>query len=406
MLSALVNFGVDVEQPEWLQIKVRLCNTLTYLIGFMAVSFLAVTYIYFRSIAIIPAAAIILCVANPIFNRVGFVTLSRFIISIVPVSLAILFISCMTNAGEKPDYGLWAMALSLLILPFVLFDYKEIVLSSLCFGFGVILLSMFNTFNSSLEFSLPEQSVVDILELLSLTTAIITIFSSLFFLSHESRRSEVRNTELVMSVEKSKQVMEESNKKLQTSMTELTKMREEDNIRQWIGNGISEMLQIGRRSTDPEKIFDQILKQIVSYTEANQAALFFNDKERKVLKLTSCYAYSRKKFMSLEIGYGIGLVGQCFFERNAIYITDVPKDYIKITSGLGEALPRCVYISPLINNDSVEGILELAFFTEMTPQQQEFINKASEYVANLISDATKAKVQEKLTFNYSEISKN
>lgn len=82
---------------------------------------------------------------------------------------------------------------------------------------------------------------------------------------------------------------------------------------------------------------------------------------------------------------GEGLVGQCFLEQDIIYLTDVPKTYASITSGLGEATPTAVILIPLKVNDLTVGVMELASLKEYQEHERTLLQKFAESIASTIT---------------------
>ncbi|HUX54117.1 MAG TPA: GAF domain-containing protein, partial [Williamwhitmania sp.] len=76
-----------------------------------------------------------------------------------------------------------------------------------------------------------------------------------------------------------------------------------------------------------------------------------------------------------RVAMGDGLAGVCFFEKQSIFLTDVPEDYISISSGLGEALPRNIFIVPVVADEKVEGIIEVASFHVLEQYQMEMVEQ-------------------------------
>lgn|GEM_PF-829167 len=157
---------------------------------------------------------------------------------------------------------------------------------------------------------------------------------------------------------------------------------------------------IQKFGNDPEALADEFVKCIVRYTNLNQGGLFLqeNENEKSFLNLVACYAYDRKKFLNKRIDIGEGLVGQCFLEKEPAYLTVVPGDYVRITSGLGEATPRSIYLQPVQTTEEIVGVLELASFRELKEFEKQFIQRASENIASaIISSRTTHRIKLLLT---------
>ena len=176
---------------------------------------------------------------------------------------------------------------------------------------------------------------------------------------------------------------------LVTMRDKLRTNAEEDSRRNWATSGLAQIGELLRTSfTTTQELFDNIMKFVVKYTKSNQGGLFILNEENKdkaFLELVACYAYERKKFLTKTIEVGEGLVGQSFLEAEPIYLMDVPKEYIAITSSLGEATPNALLLVPLKVNGKVFGILELATFGKYETHERELVEKLAESVASTIS---------------------
>jgi methyl-accepting chemotaxis protein len=165
--------------------------------------------------------------------------------------------------------------------------------------------------------------------------------------------------------------------------------------------GITKVGDIIRKHGDNLRTMaDEFVMGLVKYLGVNQAGLFLHETEGndEYLELMACYAFERKKFLKKRVGVGEGLVGQCFLEREQVYMKKVPNDYVQITSGLGGANPESVLLMPLITNETIIGVLELASFKSFSPAQIELVKTACENIAaSIVSSRTTERVKGLLT---------
>jgi len=174
----------------------------------------------------------------------------------------------------------------------------------------------------------------------------------------------------------------------------LKALGEEERRRQWANEGLTKFVDILRSSSDNINLLgDKITSTLVHYTDSNQGSLYIlNDENEnnKYLELVSLYAFDTKKYETRKIKLGEGLLGQAFLERETTYYKSVPEEYIRITSGLGEANPRSILIVPLKVDREVYGIVELASFTEYEQHEIDFVERLGETIASTLSNVRSA----------------
>jgi len=137
----------------------------------------------------------------------------------------------------------------------------------------------------------------------------------------------------------------------------------------WITEGKDMISRILRTYTNINELALHILRTLSSYIDAIQGAFYVYDSERKILVNTALFAYNRRRFISQEFRLGEGLVGECAYEMDFIYRTEIPDDYVTITSGiLGDKKPSGIVLIPLISDDTLQGVMEFAFLQEKVPK--------------------------------------
>lgn len=170
---------------------------------------------------------------------------------------------------------------------------------------------------------------------------------------------------------------------------EADQRQNENTQRNWASQGIAVFNELIRdNNNDMQALTKAVIEKLVNYTNSNIGGLFIVNEENefdKYLELSAFYAFDRHKFIAEKIKFGETLVGQCYVENDTIYITEIPDDYIYITSGLGTDKPNSILIVPLIFNELTYGVVELASFDLFEEYKIDFVEKIGETIASAIS---------------------
>jgi CheY-like chemotaxis protein/GAF domain-containing protein len=138
------------------------------------------------------------------------------------------------------------------------------------------------------------------------------------------------------------------------------------------------MLQ-GQR--DLKQVSRLIMSELTPLVGGQHGGFFIAEAEAEgepQLRLVASYAYKRRKGIANVFGIGEGLVGQAALERKSILVTQAPEDYIVIASGLGEAAPVNIVVIPVLFEDQVMAVIELASFTPFSDTHLTFLEQLSE----------------------------
>ncbi|MCA1747060.1 MAG: GAF domain-containing protein, partial [Bacteroidales bacterium] len=130
------------------------------------------------------------------------------------------------------------------------------------------------------------------------------------------------------------------------------------------------------------------IRELVKYVDVEVGGLFLMTRTSEgepVLEMTGAYAFDREKRVERSFLPGEGLVGRCALEKQSILISDVPADYIRIRSGMGEDLPSTVLLVPIMFNEEVLGVIELASFDGIEPYKIDFLESLGRSVAPVLS---------------------
>ncbi len=179
---------------------------------------------------------------------------------------------------------------------------------------------------------------------------------------------------------KSKDELGELANNFNTFMDKIETVIIENSNESWIKTGQAELNEKLRAAKNIKELTMNAINYIALYTNAQIGAIY-GFTGHNTLKLLGSYAYKKSDNVSNEIKLGEGIVGQSAIDRQTIFLTGVPEDYTSISSGVGQAVPRNIIVTPCIYRDDIKCIIEIGSFNQFTSLQLEFIKRVSEGLA-------------------------
>lgn len=176
----------------------------------------------------------------------------------------------------------------------------------------------------------------------------------------------------------------------------LRQNQEETTRQDWLKSGEVELADYLRHDLPLTELGDQTLGFIARYVNAQAGALFF--RQEQLMVLTAGYAFRKRKANDNVFQLGEGMVGQAALEKKTIIFSEVPPDHLNllVDSGFGTNDPTTIIVIPLIYNNEVQGVLELAKTTTFSEKEANFLEQAAAGIAITLYTANNRTVTEDL----------
>jgi hypothetical protein len=385
MFDKLFRLGTNSEMPAHTRVNIKL----THQVMLILITFTLIVILTSLGNKRMLEHAIIyfaLALGSELLLIAGFHRLARFIISVVAMGVAVHGALVSRLPGDTFLGVAYMLPLSLLALPFVIFNYTERVL---IFTVLVLDISLLAAMGELLHIVEPEplsEAEHQIQQISGFVFSISILLGSLMLFLDANRQSTLRFEKTIQQLSAKQHEMQEAENALKATLSELEAARNEERKRAWVAQGVEELNAIIRQYSQHDNLYERLLSALTSYADALYGGLFLvaEDHEGEYLTLKSCYAGSRQKFLELRIEKGQGLAGQCWYEGKPIH-QPVPPDYVLVFSGLGRVAPSEIYLCPFIYNGHVEAILEVADVKPIASEVRSYLDASGEVIAALMA---------------------
>ncbi len=173
------------------------------------------------------------------------------------------------------------------------------------------------------------------------------------------------------------------------NLRETTRQNEEQD---WLKTNLARISGLMQGQRNLETVSQLIMSELSPAVGAQHGAFFFADHDETGLDyellLLASYGYTKENGDMPRFRAGDGLVGQAAHEKKPIRIADPPADYIRVGSGLGNAAPRDIIVIPVLFEEQVLAVIELASFTPFNEIILQFLDQLTETIGVVLATIT------------------
>ncbi|WP_426485366.1 HAMP domain-containing protein [Flavobacterium sp. 2] len=157
----------------------------------------------------------------------------------------------------------------------------------------------------------------------------------------------------------------------------------------WLKSNLAKFTQMLQGQKELNAVTKKILSELAAVVTA-QHGLFYileegEDFMDSKLNLIASYAYIKRKDSITQYAMGEGLIGQVAIEKERLILSNVPKDYIRINSGLGDAKPKDVIILPVLFEGRLKAVIELASLDTFNQTHLDFLEGLTESIGIVLN---------------------
>jgi methyl-accepting chemotaxis protein len=179
----------------------------------------------------------------------------------------------------------------------------------------------------------------------------------------------------------------------------LREVTEENEKQDWFKTGQTELNDRMRGEKDIPTLCRDIISFLARYLNAQVGTIYVRGDDHN-LTLAGSYALKKRGNRHKDVKFGEGLIGQAAVDRKSRILSELPDDYIEISSGLAEMVPRNILVIPVQYEGQVNGVIELGSLNEFSDRQLGFLNQVSEHIGIGVNSAqSRQKMHEMLGLN-------
>jgi HAMP domain-containing protein/signal transduction histidine kinase/CheY-like chemotaxis protein len=157
----------------------------------------------------------------------------------------------------------------------------------------------------------------------------------------------------------------------------------------WLKSNLAKFAQMLQGQRDRNAVANKVLSELAELVNARYGAFYILEQEiadEPKLKLFAGYAQKHRKLINQEFELSEGLIGQCAKDKERIRLSNVPEEYLQISSGIGNAAPIDLVILPVLFENNVKAVIELASFENFSDTHIDFLDQLTESIGIVLNN--------------------
>jgi HAMP domain-containing protein/CheY-like chemotaxis protein/signal transduction histidine kinase len=155
----------------------------------------------------------------------------------------------------------------------------------------------------------------------------------------------------------------------------------------WLKTNLARFTRLLQGQRDLTAVTTLILSELAPLVSAHHGVFYMMDSQDHDarLRMIASYGYRSSRKLPTSFLPGEGLVGQCALEKQRIWLTNVPRDYIQVSSGLGAAPPTNIVVLPILFEQQVKAVIEIASLDRFTETHLWFLDQLMESIGVVLN---------------------
>ena len=158
----------------------------------------------------------------------------------------------------------------------------------------------------------------------------------------------------------------------------------------WLKSNLAKFAQMLQGQRDRNAVANKVLSELAELVNARYGAFYILEQQEGAdeakLRLFAGYAQKNRKSINQEFSLSEGLVGQCATDKERIRLANVPSEYLQISSGIGSAAPIDLVILPVLFENNVKAVIELASFENFSDTHIDFLDQLTESIGIVLNN--------------------